>query len=160
MLALSGGDDDGPSPGDGDKAGNIDSQGRERSARGGRNRRRPRKRPQALPAVIQPRSLGFTARVAERSKPQVVRAENRGGARITLGDVRLVGANRRDFAITDGCSGATLSRGGSCKVVVSFVPARRRGAEGAATLSAAIVFTDDGRRGRQTVALRARRLPG
>ena len=160
VLALSGGDDDGGSPGDGDKAGDTDSQGRERSARGGRNRRRPRKRPQALPAAIEPRSLGFTARVAERSRPQVVQAENRGGARITLGDVRLAGANRRDFAITDGCSGASLSRGASCKVVVSFVPARRRGAEGAATLSAAIVFTDDGRRGRQTVALRARRLPG
>ncbi len=160
VLALTGRDDDSPSSrGDGDKAGDMDSQARERRARRGKGRR-PRKRPQALPAVIQPRTLGFTARVAERSKPRVVRAENKGGARITLGDVRLGGANRRDFVVTDGCSGSTLSRGESCKVVVSFAPARRRGAEGAATLSAAIVFTDDGRRGRQTVALRARRLPG
>lgn len=154
VMAISGGGDDDASPGpEGDEAAD-----RTPGRGGGAKRRRPRPKPQKLAAEIGPRDLQFTAAVAERSRPQAVRATNRGGARIRIGKVRLEGGGRAGFVTTDGCSGTLLSRGETCLVVVSFAPPRRKGADTSANLNATLVFTDDGKGGRQTVALRANRV--
>lgn len=155
VMIVSGGDDDDASSPDRDG-----QDARQARAGAGSKPRRPRRKPQKLAAAIGPRTLQFTARVAERSKPQAVRATNRGGARITIGKVRLQGPRRAGFVTTDGCSNTKLSRGQTCLVVISFAPPRRTGAVRAATLNATLVFTDDGKGRRQAVAVRANRLPG
>jgi hypothetical protein len=147
VLAISGGGEDPAAP---DKGPGEDSKPRDGAGAGGAAGK-PRKKPQALPAVVQPKTLELTAEVAGRSRPQAVVVENRGDARITIGDVRLEGKDKPDFVTTDGCSGSPLSRGDICKIVVSFTPAKRGIT---ATRAAVLVFTNDGKGGRQTVALR------
>lgn len=154
VVAISGGDGDSPAPsGEAGKATNAGP--RPKKAQGA-----PRRRAKlvALPAAIEPRTLELTAPVVRLSKPKFVRVLNRGTARITLGQVHLEGANKSDFVATDGCNGSTISRGKSCRIVVSFIPSRRPGA-GARRRTAALILSDDGKGGKQTISLRGTVTP-
>ena len=144
VSLVSGGDDD-TAPGNQTVAPVEPAPVPEEKARGGSGR--------SLPAAIQPRALQFTAPLARRSKAQLVDAKNPGGARIRVGKVRLDGRDRKDFVMTDGCSGTALPGGEICRVALTFVPKRRSGAEGPGTRTATLTFTDDGKGGSQTVAL-------
>jgi hypothetical protein len=148
VRACSGGDDD-SSKKEPTGAGNFNplpkSKGRRRPAAP------PPKKLPALPAVITPGSLQFSAPLLRLSKPQFVSENNRAGARIRLGRARLEGRDRRDFAVTDGCRRVTLSRGEGCKIVVSFVPKRRRGAD-PRTRNAMLIVTN-GRGGTARIPL-------
>ena len=153
VLAVTGGGEDSPAPGGGtEKATNSPPRPnagpgpRPTGAGGGRA-------PRARAAVIEPKALRFSAPVNRLSKPLFVLAEYKGAASITLGKVRLEGTDRGDFVATDGCNRTTLSRGKSCKVVLSFIPARRRPAVEAGTRTAVLIFSDDGTDGEQTVSL-------
>jgi hypothetical protein len=119
-------------------------------SKGGEKAPPPKKLP-LLPAVITPDTLQFSAPLARLSKPQFVRAQNRAGARIKLGRVHRAGRDAPDFVYIDGCRDATLSRGETCKVVVTFVPKRRKGAD-PRTRIADLTLTD-GRGGTHRVQL-------
>jgi hypothetical protein len=111
---------------------------------------RPKRLP-ALPTVVTPASLQFSAPLLRLSKPQYVNQANRAGARVKLGRLRVEGRDRRDFPVIDGCRDVVLSRGERCRIVVSFVPKRRRGAD-PRTRSATVILTD-GRGGRPRIPL-------
>ena len=151
VLVVSGGDEDRPaSSGEAGNAAKAPPQPKEapkRRAGGGGGERAPK----ALPAAITPKTLQFTAPLDRLSKPLSVRATNRGAAKITLGKVLVEGEDRGSFFATGGCNRTTLSRGESCKVVLSFVPASRGGKT--RTRTALLIFSDDGRGGRQMVSL-------
>jgi len=151
VLVVSGGDEDRPaSSGEAGNAAKAPPQPKEapkrRAGHGGGGRA-----PKALPAAITPKTLQFTAPLDRLSKPLSVRATNRGAAKITLGKVLVEGEDRGNFFATGGCNRTTLSRGESCKVVLSFVPASRGGKT--RTRTALLIFSDDGRGGRQMVSL-------
>ena len=153
VMLVSGGDDDGPSsaveriP---EAPPPVENPDGGRGGGGGGPR---------VAAAIGPGALRFTASVARRSKPQFVRAENKGKGRIVLGRVRLEGKDRRDFVATDGCSRAALAAGEACTVVLSFVPKIRRDTGGMDTREATVVFSDDGVRGRRSVSISGSVLP-
>jgi len=148
VLVVSGGDDGSPAS----KTETTKSAGPPpKQVRGG-GPRRPPKKLIALPAAVEPRSLAFTAPPVRLSKPKYVRAVNKGTARITLGKVHLEGGDRSDFVATDGCNGTSLFAGEACKIVVSFIPARRKGAA-ARNRTATLILSNDGKGGKRTISL-------
>ena len=152
VLLLSGGDEDSSDPKETNQK-QAAAKPRPADRRAGRARKRKgRRRPPAIAAVIGPKALKFTAPEVRLSKPRDVLATNRGGARITLGRVRLEGKDEGDFVATDGCNRTVLSRGESCKVVVSFIPAKKTGGN-SRSRNAFLVFTNDGKGGRPRVPL-------
>lgn len=151
VLVVSGGDEDKPASsgdaGNAVKAPPPPKEAPERRAGGGSGGREL----PALPAAITPKTLQFTAPSDRLSKPLSVLAKNRGAAKITLGKVFVEGEDKSDFFATGGCNRTTLSRGETCKVVLSFVPASR--GDKTRTRTALLIFSDDGKGDRQTVSL-------
>jgi hypothetical protein len=146
VRACSGGDDDSQNAG---SEGASDFKNLPKS-KGGPKAPPPKRLP-ALPTAINPTSLQFSAPLVRLSKPQYVNQNNRAGARVKLGRLRVEGRDRRDFPVIDGCRNAVLSRGEGCKIVVSFVPKRRKGAD-PRTRTATLILTD-GRGGRPRIPL-------
>jgi hypothetical protein len=105
-------------------------------------------------ATVNPTSLTFgTTDVglhAPDAPTQPVTVTNTGSASLTVSDVAISGTNAGDFGVTSNdctANGVTLASGASCTVNVGFSPTS------AGTKSASLVFTDNGKSTRQTVAL-------
>jgi hypothetical protein len=74
---------------------------------------------------VSPTSLAFgSQKVGTKSTPQTVTATNKGSAPITYDSISIGGSNKDAFSETNDCSGRSIPPGGSCKVQVTFHPAK------------------------------------
>lgn len=61
-------------------------------------------------------------KVGTSSNAQNVVVNNKGSAPMTMGETTVVGNNKQDFTLSDGCKGNTVAPGSSCSVAVVFTP--------------------------------------
>lgn len=100
-------------------------------------------------ASVSPSSLSFgTVRVSQTSSTQYVTVTSTGGSPLTVSSVGKAGANTGDFSIaSNGCAGAQLAAGTSCRIGVRARP-RARGLR-----TASLVISDNAPGGGSTVPL-------
>jgi hypothetical protein len=93
----------------------------------------------AIRFALTPARLSFPAQqVNTASSPQAATVRNQGISPLHLGAVDVSGPNGADFVLAPGgCVGATLPAGGSCRVVVTFIPTLSGDRHAALTLTPA-----------------------
>lgn len=96
-----------------------------------------------------PASFNFgSVKVNTKSSHLNIKVQNTGNATLTISQVSITGANAGSFVLeSTSCAGAKLAPGASCSVNLYFQP-RVTG-----TLSASVVFANDGLGGAQYVSL-------
>lgn len=105
---------------------------------------------QTAPAVsLSPTSLTYAPRDTGTTSPaQSVTATNSGNAPLFFNSAAIRGLDTLDFtAVSDGCSGLTLTPGASCTMSITFSPTA------AGTRTAALTFTDNAPNSPQTASL-------